>query len=389
MADNVEIGGFCDERFQLLRDVFAYNFKKGVDVGASLAVTVDGKFVVDMWAGYADAEKNRPWEKDTIVNVFSTTKNMTALCTLMLVDRGVLDLDAPVAKYWPEFAQAGKEKLPLRYLLSHTSGLSGYRESITVEDLYNWDKLVSMLASQEPWWQPGTRSGYHTTTFGYLLGEVIRRVTGKTIGTFFREEVAKPLKADFYIGLPKDQDHRVADLIQKKSLIYRLLNGTLMKWLGRNTILVKSVANPIIEAEHTTSREWRAAEIPAANGHGNARSVARIGSLLACGGKVDGVQLLSEKMVEKAIEEQITNKDLCLLSKKRWGLGFGLPIDGKINNYEVPNSRVFFWGGYGGSLLLMDLDARMSFSYVMNNMKFSISGDKRHKNFINALYKAI
>jgi CubicO group peptidase (beta-lactamase class C family) len=207
------MNGFCNEQFASVKDAFAKNFDEGLDVGASFAATVNGKFVIDMWGGYRDAAQTEPWEEDTIVTVYSTTKIMTAICTLMCVDRGLLDLDAPVAKYWPEFAQAGKEKIPVKNLLSHTSGLSGWEKPIQPETLYDWEKSVDMLAAQEPWWEPGTKSGYHAVTFGHLLGELVRRVSGRTIGTFFKEEVANPLGADFHIGLPEDQDYRVGELI--------------------------------------------------------------------------------------------------------------------------------------------------------------------------------
>ncbi|MFW9900338.1 MAG: serine hydrolase domain-containing protein, partial [Candidatus Thorarchaeota archaeon] len=208
-----EIHGFCDEKFTVARQEFLKNFDEGLDVGASFSVTLNGKYIIDIWGGYADADKSRSWEENTIVNVWSTTKIMTTICTLMLVDQGLLNLDAPVAKYWPEFAQAGKELLPVRYLLSHTAGLSGFDRTPRTKVLYNWEKITSILAAQKPWWKPGTKSGYHLVTFGYLLGELIRRITGKTVGTYFKENVAGPLKADFYIGLSEEHDHRVADLI--------------------------------------------------------------------------------------------------------------------------------------------------------------------------------
>ena len=186
MKNSIKINGFCDEQFERVKNAFVRNFKSDLEVGASFAATINGKFVIDIWAGHADAAKTSPWEQDTIVNVYSTTKVMTVLCTLMLVDRGLLDLDAPVAKYWPEFAQAGKEKLPVRYLFSHTAGLPGFDEKIPIEALYDWDRIINLLAAQKPWWKPGTKSGYHAITHGYLLGELIRRITGKTVGTFFR-----------------------------------------------------------------------------------------------------------------------------------------------------------------------------------------------------------
>ncbi|MHA2181018.1 MAG: serine hydrolase domain-containing protein, partial [Promethearchaeota archaeon] len=209
MVEEIEIHGFCDDRFTAVKEAFQQNFKTEGEVGASFAATINGKFVVDIWGGYADKAKSRPWEKDTIVNVFSTTKVMTIICALMLVDRGQLDLDVPVAKYWPEFAKNGKDKILVRQIFSHTSGLAGWEEKITIDDLYNWNKAVSLLAAQKPWWDPGTSSGYHALTHGYLLGELVRRITGKSLGTFFREEVSNPLNADFHIGFGQELDNRV------------------------------------------------------------------------------------------------------------------------------------------------------------------------------------
>src|SRR5215211_3452351 len=209
----VDIYGTCDERFAAVRDAFGVNFDKGFDVGASVAVVVEGEIVVDLWAGSVDEERTAPWERDTIVNVWSTTKTMTALCALMLADRGEPDFAAPAARYWPDFAANGKEAVEVRHLMSHTAGLPGWQEPMATADLYDWDKATSLLAAQAPWWEPGTASGYHALTQGYLVGEVVRRITGKTLGTFFAEEVATPLGADFHIGLEAKHDGRVAPVI--------------------------------------------------------------------------------------------------------------------------------------------------------------------------------
>jgi CubicO group peptidase (beta-lactamase class C family) len=297
----------------------------------------------------------------------------------MCVDRGLLDLDAPVAKYWPEFAQAGKEKILVRNILSHTSGLSGFGKIVRAKTLYNWDRIIKILAEQEPWWEPGTQSGYHSITHGYLLGELVRRVTGKTVGTFFREEVAIPLNADFHIGLAEEHDHRVAELIPPD-----LTEMGDLKDIGR--IAVKSLTNPIVEPKKARDRDWLGAEIPASNGQGNARSVARVASLLACGGQVDDIRLLSLETIEKSIEEQIYGIDLVLNNTIRFGLGWGLtskemPIS--------PNPRTFYWGGWGGSVVVMDLDAKLSFAFVMNNMVMSITGDPRTTKLGEALYKSL
>ncbi|MFW9872520.1 MAG: serine hydrolase domain-containing protein [Candidatus Thorarchaeota archaeon] len=382
MEEEIEIHGFCDEEFAAVKDAFQQNFKNEGEVGASFAVTLNGKFVVDIWGGYADKAKTRPWEKDTIVNVFSTTKVMTIICTLMLVDRGQLDLDAPVAKYWPEFAQNGKEKILVRQIFSHTSGLAGWEEKISIKDLYNWDKVVNLLAAQKPWWEPGTSSGYHGVTHGYLLGELVRRITGKSLGTFFKEEVSGPLNADFHIGFGQEYDNRVADLItwtlpQKGEPGYIEMDP--------QSLFGRVFTNPIIDTSEIRRREWRAAEIPAAGGHGNARSVAKIGSAIACGGEVDNVRLMKMQTIKKAMEEQSYTQDLVLMIPIRFGVGFGLP------SKEMPFLKPYtvWWGGAGGSMIIMDLDNKLSICYVMNQMKLTLVGDMRSVKLINAVYEAL
>jgi len=383
MANTVEINGYCEQRFLPVREAFARNFESGQEVGASFAATLNGEFIIDIRGGYADAAETRPWQEDTIVNVYSTTKVMTALCALMLVDRGILDLDAPVAQYWPEFAQEGKENLPVRYLLSHQSGLAGFEKPIPVEALYDWHTIVTLLAAQKPWWQPGTHSGYHSLTFGYLIGEIIRRVTRRSLGRFFREEVANPLDADFHIGLPGKHEPRVGELIPPPQT-----EPGAPDYIDPATIseIQKKMGNPVMSALQSRDRAWRAAEIPAANGHGNAHSVARVAAALACGGELEGVSLLTPATIEKAIEEQCYGTDLVLNVPIRWGLGFGLnSSDTPIS----PNPRTFFWGGWGGSLVVIDLDARLSFAYIMNKMGAGTMGDNRAAELAIAIYSSL
>ncbi len=377
-----EIHGFCNEKFKLVREAFLKNFEEGLEVGASFCVTLNGKFVIDIWAGYANASKTQSWEKNTIVNVFSTTKIMTVICTLMLVDQDLLELDAPVSKYWPEFAQGGKELLPVRYLLSHTAGLSGFDKTPRTKVLYNWEKITNMLAAQRPWWEPGTKSGYHLVTFGYLLGELILRITGKTVGTFFKENVAGPLKADFHIGLPEEYDLRIAELIPPPQIDLNQLGNIDPKSIAMRSLT--SAASVTVEA--TKTRAWRAAEIPAANGHGNARSVARISAAIACGGILDDVDLLSLETIEKVLEEQVYGTDLVLNVPIRFGLGLGL----QNREHPIgPNQRILYWGGWGGSVCVMDLDAKLSIAYVMNKMNPSLTEDIRSARIIDALYKSL
>jgi CubicO group peptidase (beta-lactamase class C family) len=379
---NIEVRGYCDDKFTAVKEAFRKNFEDNLEVGASFAATVDGKFVVDIWGGYADADMTRPWEKDTIVNVYSTTKVPTAICALMLIDRGQLDPDAPVANYWPEFGQAGKEKIPVRYLLSHQSGLAGWTEAMTMDEFYDWDHAVSLLAAQKPWWEPGKHCGYHAVSFGHLVGELVRRITGKTLGTFFREEVAGPLNADFHIGFGPEYDKRVAELIPPPVLQPGEPGYIEMP---PDSFIFKAFNNPPINYDMTKERAWREAEMPAVNGHGNARSVARVGAAIACGGELDGVRLMGLLTIEKALKEQIYGIDLVMNMPIRYGLGLGL------NTKEMPitpNPRTLFWSGMGGSKMVMDLDARLSWGYVMNKMSADLA-DMRGLGTAQALYAAL
>ena len=375
----VEIHGDCDPRFERVREAFAANFDQGLDAGASVAVTVRGEPVVDLWGGGANDDGTRPWERDTIVNVYSTTKTMTAVCALVLADRGELDFWAPVAKYWPEFAANGKEKIEVRHLMSHTAGLPGWDTQITVEDLYDWEKVTSLLAAQAPWWEPGTASGYHAITQGNLVGEVVRRISGKSLGQFFASEVAGPLGADFYIGLDAKHDARVADLIPPTEL-----GGALAA--GADTVAGRVFRWPTMNALDSRTRGWRAAEIPAANGHGNARSIARVHTALANGGEAWGKQLLSSKGCDTIFEEQINNTDLVLGMPLRHGIGFGL------NSPEAPlgpNPRTCYWGGWGGSLALIDFDAHVVIAFAMTKMNSTTTGDMRTVGIGQAVYQSL
>jgi len=376
MAD---IHGTCDDRFAHVSDVLSSNLDAGHDRGASVAVFVAGEPVVDIWGGFVDAEKTVPWEKDTIINVWSTTKTMVALCSLILSDRGELDFHAPVAKYWPEFAAAGKADIQVRHLLSHTSGLSGWSEPMTIEDLYDWEKATALLAAQEPWWVPGTASGYHALTQGYLVGEVVRRITGQTIGTFFAHEVAGPLGADFHIGTPASCDDRVVPVVPPPALTAELLAG-----IDPAGPAARTLGNPPLDAAVSYEVPWRRAEIPAANGHGNARSVAAVQSVLACGGEANGVRLLSEKGCDAVFDEQANGADLVLGVELRFGMGFGL--SGEL----MPiGPRACFWGGWGGSLVIIDLDTKLVVTYVMNRMEAGLVGDLRGAGIALAAFAAV
>ena len=372
------VEGFVQDRFAAVREAFAANLESGADLGASFTATVEGETVVDIWGGFADEARTRPWERDTLVNVYSTTKTMTALTALLVADRGDLDFDAPVARYWPEFAQNGKAGVKVSHLMSHSSGLSGWKEPISKEDLYDWEKVTGLLAAQAPYWEPGTAIGYHALTQGYLVGEVVRRITGKTVGTVFREEIAEPLGADFHIGMPATEDARVADLIPPPP-------GGAIGDGPQSDLSANMSNNPGIDVLATRTRAWRAAEIPAAGGQGNARSVAEIHVLLANGGVAKGKRILSEAGCRKALEVQIEGPDLVLGVPARFGMGFGLPGA----HLPLPNPNTIYWGGYGGSLAIIDMDARTSFGFAMNRMVPTTTGDMRALGLAAAMWKAL
>ncbi len=370
--------GFIQDKYAAAKSAFEANFASGVDLGASFCATLEGETVVDLWGGWADEAKTRPWDKDTIVNVYSTTKTMTALSALIVADRGGLDFDAPVANYWPEFAANGKADIKVSHLMSHSAGLSGWKEKISTHDLYDWEKVTALLAAQAPLWPAGTQSGYHAITQGYLVGEVIRRITGKSLGTFFREEIAEPLKADFWIGLPASEDHRVADLIPPPP-------GGAIGDMELDEIGAITFNNPGVDVSETRTRAWRGAEIPAAGGTGNARSIAEIHTILANGGVAKGKRFMSEAGCRKALEVQIEGPDLIFKAPAKFGMGFGLP--GPMVPLPHPNS--LFWGGYGGSVIIIDMDAHTTFAYAMNKMGSGTVGDARAFGMIGAMWAAL
>ena len=375
------VQGTCDPRFAAMRDILQANIDSGADLGASVAVTLDGKPVVDIWGGWADQENTKPWQADTITNVWSTTKTMTNLAALVLASRGELDVFSPVSRYWPEFAQNGKQGIEVRHLLSHTSGVSAWAQPVVVEDIYDWEKSTSMLARQEPWWGPGTASGYHALNQGHLVGEVIRRITGQSLGTFFANEVAGPLGADFHIGLDPKHFGRVSNVVPPPPLPVD------MAAMDPNSVAVKTFTGPAPDASVAWTSEWRQAEIGAANGHGNARSVARIQSVVACGGEVDGVRLLSPEAIDLIFKEQANGTDLVLGVPARFGIGYGLP--NSTFSYLPQDGRICLWGGWGGSLIIVDLDNRMTISYMMNRMESGLVGDFRGESLIRAAYAAL
>jgi CubicO group peptidase (beta-lactamase class C family) len=384
----VKIEGTCDPKFSRVKDTFAENFEKRGEVGAAAAVILDGKSVVDIWAGHADREKTRPWTRDTLVNVYSTTKGVTAICAHRLADKGLLDIDAPVAKYWPEFAQAGKDKLPVRYLLSHRAGMAAVRKPLDDDALFNWNKMTTALAEQEPWWEPGTKHGYHALTFGHLVGEVIRRITGKTPGTYLREEIAGPLGLDLHIGLDAKDDARTGDMIAmpppgpgEPNLFAEIMKNP-------ESVTFKAFMNPPggMRPGLVNTREWRAAEIPAANGHTTARSLAKLYGVLARGGELDGVRVMSKEQVAKCSIEQSHGPDALLMINTRFSLGFMMSQPGAALG---PNAKSFGHPGAGGSLGYADPEAKIGFGYTMNKMQASLLIDPRAIALIDSVYASM
>ena len=301
--DGVSVQGNFDERFAPTMSQFASHIATGRDVGASFALSVDGEMVVDVWAGSQDEAGEIPWKEDTIINVYSSTKTVSFLCALVAADRGLIDFDAPVGNYWPEFIANGKEGVLVWHLMNHAAGLPGLDRPVSLEEMCDWDTITGMLAEQAPWWEPSSANGYHAMTQGYLIGEVIRRVTGQSLGQFLREEIAGPLDADFYVGVPETEFHRICDLIPTAFVVPASNEGS---------IAHRTFASPAPRAEDSWTDIWRRAEIPAANGHGNARALVRLQTPLACAGRAFGVDLLSETTTRSVMQERISGMDLVL-----------------------------------------------------------------------------
>jgi len=373
--------GECDGRFEGVRAALARNLDSGEELGASLFVDVDGDIVVDLWGGFCDLARTVPWSEHTITNVWSSTKTVTSLAALMLVDRGELDVDAPVARYWPEFAAQGKQDVLVRHVMSHASGVSGLEQPAAIEDLYDWSAATSRMAAQAPWWPPGTASGYHALNYGHLVGEVVRRISGRTLRQFVAEEIAGPLGADFQIGAAESDWGRIADVVPPPPLPFDLAA------LDPNSPAVKTLTGPAAVAETANTPGWRRADIGAANGHGNARSVGRVMSVVARGGEVDGVRLLSPETIDLIFREQQNGVDLVLGLPMRFGIGYGLPQRDSV--HWIPDEKVCFWGGWGGSMIVMDVGRRATISYMMNKMASGIVGSDRSTEYGRAIYDAL
>jgi CubicO group peptidase (beta-lactamase class C family) len=377
-----EIQGRVEPRFSRVRDVFAEQFRQG-ELGAAVVITVDGEPVVDLFAGHADPARSRPWTRDTIVHVYSVTKGMTALCAHRLVERGALDLDAPVARYWPEFAQAGKGGIPVRWVLSHQAGLQALRAPLPPESLYDWSAMCAALAAAAPCIEPGT-VGYHPVTFGWLVGELVRRVDGRSLGRFFREEVATPLGVDFHIGLGPGEEKRAADitpLVPPPEILEAFSSAA----GGELPLLALAFVNPAGNGDHN-SPAHRRAELPAINGHGSAAALARVYGALARGGELDGVRVLSAEGIGRARSLQIEGTCALMSIPVRLGLGYWLNQPGAPGFELGPNPGAFGHPGAGGCLGFADPEARVGFGYVTNRMSSSMSVDPRATALIDTFY---
>ena len=399
------VNGYCDENFIEARHIFEKSISSGFELGGSIAVEVKGKKVIDLWGGHLDHSQLKLWEENTLVNVFSTTKGIAAICLLQLIEKGLLDIEKPVSEYWPEFSANGKDHIPVKYLFCHKAGLCGVREPLQSGAFSDWELITSALARQEPLWEPGTAHGYHAITYGHLVGELLRKIDGRTIGQYFKEEIAEPLDLDFWIGLPDSEFNRVSDIYPSKpgplQYLFPLLTKLPRFMLpGRAKFLLdfgdtsKPVGaafnNPPISSSagmEANTKKWRNAEIPAANGHGTARSIAKLYGILANGGSRDGIHVLSPETIEKGRQTQSDGKDLVLGGMRtRFGLGFML---GTENVSMGPNPNAFGHGGAGGSLGFSDPDNNISLGFVMNQMHPGITAWKTATDVAESVYKTL
>ena len=384
-AAEVTVHGHTAPRFAAVRDAFVRNFAAQGEVGAACCVYHHGEPVVDIHAGLADRASARPWRADTLQLVFSATKGVTAACVLLLVERGAIDLDAPVARYWPEFAASGKEHIPVRWLLSHRSGLAAIEGTFTLDEALSWQPVVQALAAQAPLWEPGTKHGYHLRSYGWLLGELVRRVTGRSLGRFFAEEIAAPLGIEFWIGLPAAEEARVSTLIPPEPAPAEM-QALLDRLFAPDTIAGRAFTGPsnlFHYDEMWNRRALHAPELPSSNGIGTARALARLYASLV--GAVDGVRTLRPDTVEAACAVQSDGPDAVLFLPTRFGLGFMLPPA------LAPSAGPAAFGhpGAGGSLAFADRTHGLGFGYVMNRMTLATAGDARADALVAAVYRAL
>ncbi|MER6691413.1 serine hydrolase domain-containing protein [Streptomyces minutiscleroticus] len=378
--------------FEPVRQAFAANFSQHGDIGAAVCVYQYGRPVVDLWGGVADPDTGRPWRRDTLQLVYSATKGATATAAHMLVERGALDLDAPVARYWPEFAANGKADIPVRWLLSHQAGLITLDRPVPLDEALAWHPMTAALAAQHPQWTPGTAHGYHGRTWGWLVGEVIRRVSGRTPGRFFADEIAAPLGLDFFIGLPTSERGRVSRMVYRRpdvdlttlpiASVPEELREQVVAWRDPDSFSNRAYAVTDPAGIDFDSPEVQAAELPASNGIGTARSLARMYAALI--GEVNGVRLLTPKTLASATKEQAGGKDQVMLIPNRFGSGYMLPTE----TTPMIGLNSFGHTGRGGSLGFADPDHGIAFGYTMNHI-IGGSDDMRATSLVHAVRRSL
>ncbi len=378
-TEHAEVQGTCQPQYEPVRKLMQEMVDNGEELGASLCVDVGGEPVLDLWGGWKDQARTQSWERDTIVNVWSCSKTVTTLAALMCVDRGLLDVDAPVAEYWPEFAANGKEQVLVRHLMGHTSGVSGWDQPFTVQDMCDVPAATARLAEQAPWWEPGTASGYHASSQGHLVGELVRRTSGLTLGDFVDQEIAGPLGADVQLGAREQDRDRIANVVPPPPLAIDL------SALDPQGPTIRTLTGPATDARQANTPLWRNAQMGAVNGHTNARGLATVLSTVTLGGGRGGTRLLSSETLDLVWREQSNGVDLVLGVPLRFGIGMGLP------NASIPyvtGDRVCFWGGWGGSLIVMDQPRRQTIGYAMNKMGAGIIGSDRSQAYMQAIAQA-
>ncbi|MEV0553863.1 serine hydrolase domain-containing protein [Streptomyces sp. NPDC050597] len=386
------IDGEVAAGFEPVLEAFEANFSQHGDIGAAVCLYQHGRPVVDLWGGIADPETGRPWTRDTLQLVYSATKGATATAAHMLAQRGSLDLDAPVAKYWPEFAANGKADVPVRWLLSHQAGLIALDQPVPLHEALAWHPMAAALAAQRPLWTPGTAHGYHGRTWGWLIGEVIRRVSGRTPGRFFADEIAAPLGLDFFIGLPADERDRVSRMVYQRpdvdlttvpaESIPEELRELVAAWRDPNSFSNRAYAVTAPPEIDFDSPEVQAAELPASNGISTAHGLARMHAALI--GEVDGIRLLTSETLQAATKEQASGKDQVMLIPSRFSTGYMLPTE--ANPMTGPSA--FGHTGRGGSLGFADLEHGVAFGYVMNNI-IGGADDMRAASLVDAVRRSL
>ncbi len=386
-ADSVQIAGKCDARFAAVQEALCENLAHRGELGAGVAVIVEGRLVVELWCGWADVERTRAWQRDTIVNVFSVGKAVAGLCVLVLASRGLLDLDEPVARHWPEFAAADKDAVTVRQLLSHRSGLAAIEADLSPGALYDWDLVTAALAGQRPWWPPGSGHGYHVHTFGFLAGEIVRRAAGEPIGPFLRREIAAPLDADISFGCAHSERARRADYRFDLERTVEPARAARAGQGGRADVDARLRERAYLNPPGATgigtvnTLAWQDAELPSANLHASALGIARVYDALVS----DAPSFLDREVLLDATSEAAAGADLVLGRPSRFGLGFQLT---QPERPLGPNARSFGHFGTGGSLGFADPEAHVAFAYVMNNGGPQWQ-DPRNRALIDAVYQSL